>query len=295
MLTSPSALRPVILGALLTLSLPTLAHSERERGRHGPGRHHPGPARHESRSIDGSGNHMNDPGMGAAGTPLLRFLEPAYGDGISSLAGDHRASAREISNLVNAQPLGTPANELAASDFLWQWGQFVDHDIGLTGGIDPPEPAFIDVPLGDPDFDPDRSGVAVIPFNRSIYDPASGDAQGNPRQQLNEITAWIDASNVYGSDDERAAALRALDGTAACSRAREGSFPTTRLASRMRVARTRRYSSPATFVPTSKWACSRCTCSSCASTIASPRAWRGATPTGTAIGSTRKRAATSAP
>ena len=33
------------------------------------------------------------------------------------------------------------------------------------------------------------------------------------RQQINEITAYIDASNVYGSDNDRAMALRTLDGT----------------------------------------------------------------------------------
>ncbi len=50
-------------------------------------------------------------------------------------------------------------------------------------------------------------------FNRSFYDAPTGTDAGNPRQQVNEITAWIDASNVYGSDAERAMALRTLDGT----------------------------------------------------------------------------------
>ncbi len=57
------------------------------------------------------------------------------------------------------------------------------------------------------------TGTRVICFNRSIYDPASGSGAGNPRQQLNEITAYIDASNVYGSDAARASALRTNDGS----------------------------------------------------------------------------------
>ena len=69
------------------------------------------------------------------------------------------------------------------------------------------------VPVGDIYFDPESTGKAFIEFNRSIYDKNSGTSTGNPRQQLNEITAWIDASNIYGSDADRASALRTNDGT----------------------------------------------------------------------------------
>ena len=81
-----------------------------------------------------------------------------------------------------------------------------DHDLDLTPSADPPESAPIPVPTGDAQFDPFNTGTATIPFSRSDYDPATGTT--SPREQLNEITAWIDASNVYGSDDQRAAALR---------------------------------------------------------------------------------------
>jgi len=164
------------------------------------------------RTIDGSANNRNNTEMGAAFTELFRIVGPDYGDGISTLAGENRPSARAVSNAVSSQD-GSIPNTLGASDFLWQWGQFLDHDIDLTDGADPAEPANIEVPSGDPFFDPDDTDDQVIEFNRSIYNQSSGTSTDNPRQQLNEISAWIDASNVYGSDEERANALRTNDGT----------------------------------------------------------------------------------
>ncbi|MDJ0848805.1 MAG: peroxidase family protein [Myxococcota bacterium] len=164
------------------------------------------------RSIDGSGNNREDPEMGASFTVLRRRLPADYADGVSVLAGQERPNPRAISSLVNAQE-GSVPDPRRASDYLWQWGQFLDHDIDLTDGADPPEPAPIAVPAGDAWFDPDATGEASIAFNRSLHDEGTGTGPGDPREQLNEITAWIDASNVYGSDEERASALRAHDGS----------------------------------------------------------------------------------
>lgn len=164
------------------------------------------------RTIDGTLNNPFDPEMGAAHTQLRRLVAAAYSDGVATLAGADRPSPRAISNAVSAQS-GSIVNRANASDFLWQWGQFIDHDIDLTDGMDPPEPANIEVPTGDTFFDPERTGTQVIRLNRSIYDTDTGTDAENPRQQLNEITAWIDGSGVYGSDSERALALRRLDGS----------------------------------------------------------------------------------
>ncbi len=164
------------------------------------------------RTIDGSQNNETNHTLGKTHTPLLRLGEADYADGISAMGGTHRRSPREISNLVCDQD-GSIPNTKRASDYVWQWGQFLDHDIDLTEGAHPAEPANIPVPLGDPFFDPWFTGSAVIPFSRSVYDTASGTGTDNPRQQLNEITTWIDASNVYGSDAVRQAALRTNDGT----------------------------------------------------------------------------------
>ena len=164
------------------------------------------------RSIDGTGNHMDHFELGAAGTTLRRMMPSEYGDAVASMAGVGRPSPREVSNALCADSLPGP-NVLGASDFLWQWGQFVDHDIDLTEAHDPAEPAPIAVPTGDPFFDPTSTGTATIDFDRSTYHPGTGNDLAYPRQQLNQITHFIDASNVYGSDDVRAAAIRTNDGT----------------------------------------------------------------------------------
>lgn len=161
------------------------------------------------RSIDGSGNNLDEPRIGAAGNQLKRLVASDYADGLSALAGPQRPSPRLISNIVSSQ-LDDRPNEMRASDMLWQWGQFLDHDIDLTDGTNPPEPANIEVPRGDSFFDPSGSGIATISMNRSIYDHDL--SENSPRQQLNEITSWIDASNVYGSELERSNALRTLAG-----------------------------------------------------------------------------------
>jgi hypothetical protein len=163
------------------------------------------------RSIDGTGNHMVYFEAGAANTPLTRLAPEDYDDGVGAMAGVARPSAREISNALCADTQSN-VNALGASDFLWQWGQFLDHDIDLTEAQDPAEPAPIVVPSGDAWFDPASSGLETIDFNRSVYHHGTG-YSFYPRQQLNQITHYIDGSNVYGSDDVRAAALRTNDGT----------------------------------------------------------------------------------
>jgi peroxidase len=163
----------------------------------------------EFRTIDGTNNCVDRPEWGSAGTELVRYPRAFfsgesvdYSDGVSAPAGQDRPSPRAVSDAVATQTL-LISNSVNASDFAWQWGQFLDHDIDLTGAADPAEPMDIPVPAGDPFFDPADSGSAVITFSRSIYEHGSA-----PRQQMNQITAWIDASNVYGSDEERAAELR---------------------------------------------------------------------------------------
>ena len=85
------------------------------------------------RAIDGVGNNVAWPERGSAGIELRRWMSPDYGDGFDTPSGAERPSARWVSNIVCAQ-LEAIENRAGVSDFVWQWGQFLDHDIDLTEG-----------------------------------------------------------------------------------------------------------------------------------------------------------------
>jgi hypothetical protein len=82
-----------------------------------------------------------------------------------------------------------------------------------AANVIPRESLPIAVPTGDPDFDPMSTGSKTIPFTRAVVEPGTGTSTANPRQFLNNVTSFIDASMVYGSNEVRARALRTLDGT----------------------------------------------------------------------------------
>ena len=145
-------------------------------------------------------------------------MQASYGDSVSSLAGGDRPSSRAVSNAVMAQDEDMPS-AVGTSDLFWVWGQFLDHDIDLTKGPEAgqEEPANIPVPTGDPFFDPFNTGTQEIGLTRSGFDPSTGTDSDNPREQVNEITSFIDASMIYGSDPATAASLRAPGGKLATS------------------------------------------------------------------------------
>jgi hypothetical protein len=165
----------------------------------------------EIRSLSGYQNNLGNPTWGMAGTELLRISTPSYADGISVPSGGNRPNPRTISDTVLTQIANIP-NRKAASDYLWVWGQFLDHDIGITESASPLEPFPIQIPKGDPYFDIAYTGTQIIPLFRSIYSVNPTDPD-SPRQQLNLQSSYIDASNIYGASDERARTLRRNDGT----------------------------------------------------------------------------------
>jgi len=192
----------------------------------------------EWRSIDGTGNASTDPNnpafrRGAAETQQIRF---GYGTDFPDLFGDaiitdsstpkSRENPRTISNVIHAQNGSVPDKRLL-TDWVFQWGQFITHDVDLTRTGAQFNVLSDDVTVGDFRIkieDPNDPLYNVnnpyIPFNRSQFDPTTGDNtdvpapfppgsfKKNNREVINAITSYIDASMVYGSNDERADALR---------------------------------------------------------------------------------------
>ena len=192
------------------------------------------PQMKQVRTVTGVCNNLNKPLLGSADTPFRRLIPARYEDGFNQLRGTMQSQG---SSLVSEGPFDPPnpspriislsviQDEPIINDdvthMLMQWGQFMDHDLNLA-------PAFrndsctghgctiteqcvpIRVPTSDPTFGNPSQQMVCNPFPRSIpaCDPEAAQGKVRPRQQLNELTSFIDASQVYGSSGEIFEAVR---------------------------------------------------------------------------------------
>lgn len=146
-------------------------------------------------------NNLNHPEWGSSETPLKRLTDPIYLDGKSEMID--RISARVVSNTLFSEKKDN-VNDKSISNWLTFWGQLIDHDLDLSK--DTGEDSYIEIPTGDPFFDPNSEGGKTMTLHRSNYTEESG-----VREQITSISAYMDASNVYGSDDDTLKALREGD------------------------------------------------------------------------------------
>jgi hypothetical protein len=111
----------------------------------------------EYRSIDGVGNNRQHPLWGTPGAQLLRQASGFhYGDTMATMGGEGRPGPRDVSNAIFDQRVSIPS-ATGVSDFIWTWGQFLDHDLSLTEGA--AEAVPIAIPVGDLFFDPLSQGL----------------------------------------------------------------------------------------------------------------------------------------
>ena len=158
------------------------------------------------RSIDGVNNNTTFTEWGAEGDELFHLTHPAFGDGISTVTGLDRPNPRIISNELFAQTELLP-DDKNLSDFLWAFGQFIDHEIILVDN-DLREPLTIDIPQNDAVFTPGGEPISMF---RSLGLLGTGTDGDNVRSYANDVTAFIDGSAIYGSDERRARWLRSYE------------------------------------------------------------------------------------
>ncbi|XP_077526337.1 salivary peroxidase/catechol oxidase-like isoform X2 [Haemaphysalis longicornis] len=178
------------------------------------------------RTADGSCNNFDQPWRGSTFSTLVRLLPARYADGISrpriATSGSPLPSGRQISQALSGR--AASPEEPRATLMLMQWGQFVDHDVSLTtlsvsrSGFPPkccrplmsPEdvhPECLAIPVSWRDNFYRKFGSTCLEFSRSAP-AAKRDCRLGARDHTNQVTAFIDASAVYGSTTEETNQLR---------------------------------------------------------------------------------------
>lgn len=174
---------------------------------------HNKPDQFEVRSLDGSGNNRQHPTWGQAGMPYIRVAPVNYADGISQPVSG--PPARYGSNRVFNDKGQNLFSENGLTQWVWTWGQFIDHTLGLADGAST-ESLLIPFDKNDP-LEEFVNDLGVIAFARTPAAPGTGTSRQNPRQQINLINNFIDGSQIYGESNERLKWLRTgpVDGSGA--------------------------------------------------------------------------------
>ena len=180
------------------------------------------PAVNIFRTYDGSCNNMANQNQGATFTPFRRILPAQYEDGFSTARGAMQnygtglltvgpfnppiPSPRFISRKVI---LDMPVDEPPVSHMVMQWGQFMAHDMsqasGLNGACNGCQYTDICLPIyvqsNDPTFGVGTlTNGSCLAFIRTIPSCSSAPAGTlTVRQQTNDLSSYLDASQVYGA------------------------------------------------------------------------------------------------
>ncbi|XP_068961773.1 dual oxidase 2 [Petaurus breviceps papuanus] len=167
----------------------------------------------EVQRYDGWFNNLRHHERGSAGSRLQRLVPATYSDGVYQPLGEpHLPNSRSISNaaMKGASGIASLQNRTVLGVF------FGYHVLSEVVSVErpgcPAEFMNIHIPQGDEVFDPDNTGNVVLPFQRSEWDPHTGKSPNNPRDQINQVTSWLDGSAIYGSSHSWNDALRSFSG-----------------------------------------------------------------------------------
>lgn len=159
------------------------------------------------RSMDGTCNNLKRPLLGASFRAYLRHLPAQYEDGFSepvSSTSARRPTPREASRLLLASSQMHAHEQL--NSLLMQWGQFISHDMARTtlhptancGTCDVIPSKCVPVTISNKDTNDAFRQKGCLKISRAVPVCGTGNPS-RPREQLNENTAFVDGSQIYGS------------------------------------------------------------------------------------------------
>lgn len=183
------------------------------------------------RSFTGYCNNLRNPALGQSLTIFARLLPSVYEDGVSrprvsATDGSPLASPRTISTLIHPDISNLHTRY---SLMVMQYAQFLDHDLTMTPihkgfhesipqcrSCDSPRTVHpecnpIPIPPRDhyyPEVNVTSGDRLCFPFMRSL----PGQQNLGPREQINQNTAFLDASQIYGENTCIVQKLRGFSG-----------------------------------------------------------------------------------
>nr|XP_022914641.1 dual oxidase-like [Onthophagus taurus] len=159
---------------------------------------------------DGFYNNLDQPNLGAIDGHLLRRTPAAYADGTYHPTGADRPNPFDLSDQLLSGEIGTMSKTGKTALLVFFGQQVVEEILDAQRPACPPE--YFNIPI--PGNHKYAKMHSEMPLLRTRYDQKTGYSPNNPRQQLNEITPFLDGGLMYGITKQWADQLRTYsDGT----------------------------------------------------------------------------------
>lgn len=168
------------------------------------------PPEHELPPFDGWFNNLVHPDWGGIDGQLLRRSVPKYADGVYHPSGADRPNPFELSKAAHHGEAGLGSKRSRNALLVFFGQQIVEEILDSQRPGCPIEYFNIPVPPDHPYLQGKES--LEMPFPRTRYDSRTGYSPNNPRQQLNEITPYIDGTLMYGPGKAWTDAIREFKG-----------------------------------------------------------------------------------
>ncbi|XP_044765941.1 dual oxidase 1-like [Coccinella septempunctata] len=161
---------------------------------------------YEYEGYDGFYNNLARPDSGAIDKPLLRRWPADYEDGTYLPSGRNRPNPLELSEKLLKGDIGTHSRTGKNALLVFFGQQVVEEILDAQRPACPPEYFNINIPKWHSYTK--VPGHTELPLLRTRYDQRTGLNPNNPRQQLNEITPYIDGGLFYGITKQWSDSLR---------------------------------------------------------------------------------------